>query len=172
MVRNTFDIFYPNSLRMQGKPTNCGKGPNLSSPKPGHTTGGSGRGGARAGRLGGAGQDRTPTHRSAQDTTDPLADQGFAQTCPERFFQKHKQRKTVLCNPTGGQNQRLTTCSLIVESKTRTYHGRVGSGRGAERRGGVGQNSSPRKQASLLPPKASMTRRLNVSPEARTSEIV
>ena len=48
--------------------------PNLSSLKPGHTTGGSGRGGARrdggAGR-GGAGQDGTPTGRSTQETTIP-----------------------------------------------------------------------------------------------------
>ena len=64
-----------------------------------------------------------------------------------------------------------------VESKTRTYHGRVGSGRTAGRTAGPGrterrQNSSPRKQASLVPPKASRTRPLNVFPEARTSKIL
>ena len=53
-----------------------------------------------------------------------------------------------------------------------------GSGRGSARRGGeagsgrIGrrQNSSPRRQASLVPSKASKTRRLNISPEARASE--
>ena len=67
----------------------------------------------------------------------------------------------------------------LVESKTRIYHGRVagGSGRGARRGGGAGpgragrrQNSTPRRQASLVPPKASKKRCLNFSPEARTSE--
>ena len=36
----------------------------------------------------------------------------------------------------------------------------------------LSQNCSPRRQASLVPSKASKTRRLNVSPEARTSEIL
>ena len=51
------------------------------------------------------------------------------------------------------------------------------SGRTAGRRGGVGQdcmptNCSPRGQSFLVPSKASKTRRLNVSPEARTNEIL
>ena len=52
------------------------------------------------------------------------------------------------------------------------------SGRGARPGGGAGpgrtgrrQNSSPRRQASLVPLKASKIRFLNVSPEARTSKI-
>ena len=58
-------------------------------------------------------------------------------------------------------------------------HTTGGSGRGARRGGGAGlgrtgrrQNSSPRRQASLVPSKASKTRLLNVSSEARTSEIL
>ena len=54
---------------------------------------------------------------------------------------------------------------------------RCGSGRGARRGGGAGpgrmgrrQNSSPKRQASLVPPKASKTRLLNVFPEARTNK--
>ena len=60
----------------------------------------------------------------------------------------------------------------------KTEHTTGGSGRGARRGGGAGsgriacqQNCSPRKQASLVHSKASKTSRLNVSPEARTSEI-
>ena len=64
-----------------------------------------------------------------------------------------------------------------VESKTRTYHERVASGRTARQRGETGQterrqNSSPRGQASLVPAKAPKPSFLNIFPEARTSEIV
>ena len=67
--------------------------------------------------------------------------------------------------------------STPVEPKTRTYYGRFGSGRPADGRAGSGrigcqQNWSPRRQASLVPSRASKTRRLNVFPEARTSEIL
>ena len=90
-------------------------------------------------------------------------------------------KNRFLCNPTLGTNlgHRILVMRIqLVESKTRTYHGRVGSGRTAGRRGGGAgsgrtgrrQNISPRRQASLVPSKASKTRRLNVSPEARTSE--
>ena len=46
----------------------------LSSPKPGHTTGGSGRRGARRSIVGRgeAGQNRVPTFRSARKPTVPL----------------------------------------------------------------------------------------------------
>ena len=53
---------------MQGM---SGKVLNLPNPKPGHTAGGFGQGGAR--RRGGAGRDGTPAGRIAQETTDPLA---------------------------------------------------------------------------------------------------
>ena len=64
----------------------------------------------------------------------------------------------------------------LAESKTRTYHGRFGSGLPADGGAGSGrtgcqQNCSPRGQGSLIPSRASKTRRLNVPPEARTSEI-
>ena len=57
-------------------------------------------------------------------------------------------------------------------------HTAGGSGRGSAWRGGEaesgrtgrGQDSSHRRQASLVPSKASKTRRLNTSPEARASE--
>ena len=65
-----------------------------------------------------------------------------------------------------------------VESKTRTYHGRVGAGRrtaGRRRGAGPGRTGrrrigSPRRQPSLVPSRASNTPVLNVSSEARTSE--
>ena len=58
----------------------------LSSPKHGHTTGGSCQGCAWQGRRGGAGQDGTPTDRFAQETTVPLTLQSIKHNCPERFF--------------------------------------------------------------------------------------
>ena len=68
----------------------------------------------------------------------------------------------------------------LVESKTRTYHGRVGSGlrttgqRGGAEPGRTGRRriGSPRRQLTLAPPKASSTPVLNDSSEARTSEIL
>ena len=67
-----------------------------------------------------------------------------------------------------------------VESKTQTYHGRVGTGRRtAERRGGADPGrtarrriGSPRRQPSLVLSKASNTSVLNDSSEARASEIL
>ena len=85
---------------------------------------------------------------------------------------------------TGFSLDHLGMCALSnlfvespVESKTRTYHGRVGSRRTAGWRARLGrtgcqQNCSPRRLASLVSSKASKTRRLNISPEARTSEIL
>ena len=64
-------------------------------------------------------------------------------------------------------------------SNPKPGHTTGGSGRGARRGGGAGsgrigcqQNCPPRRRASLAPPKASKTRRLNIPPEARTSEIL
>ena len=109
-----------------------------------------GSGGAqRGGRAQQAQQDGTPIGFSAQDTTVHRVLHGIIDNCPEH-----------LSSPKPG-------------------HTTGGSGRGARRGGGAGsgrtgcqQNCSPRRQASLVPPKASKTRRLNVSPEARTSEIL
>ena len=50
--------------------------------------------------------------------------------------------------------------------------GRVGAHGGVASGTGCQQNGSPRRQASHVPSKASKTRRLNVSPEARTSEFL
>ena len=65
---------------------------------------------------------------------------------------------------------------LLVESKP--GHTTGGPGRGAQPGGGAGsgrtgyqQNCLPRRQGSPVPSKASKTRRLNVSPKARTIEI-
>ena len=64
-------------------------------------------------------------------------------------------------------------------SNPKPGHTTSGSGRGARRsrRAGSGkigcqQNYSPRKQRSTVPSKASKKRRFNVSPEARTNEIL
>ena len=70
--------------------------------------------------------------------------------------------------------------NIIVESKTRPYHGRVGTGRRTAGRhwwGGDGQDGtptgrSPRRQTSLFPSRQWRTTLLGVSLEARTSEIV
>ena len=63
-----------------------------------------------------------------------------------------------------------------VESETRTYQGRVGSGRTAGRRGGAGQDADrtvrPGDKRPAYPPRHRKTNVLNVSPEARTSEIL
>ena len=63
-------------------------------------------------------------------------------------------------------------------SNQKPGHTTGGSGRGAQWGGRAGsgkigchQNYSPRKQMSLVPHKESSKRRLNVPPEARTSEI-
>ena len=74
----------------------------------------------------------------------------------------------------------LWTCTnkeQHVESKTRTYHGQFGSGRPAERPGGIGQDWVPtelfaQKTKASVPSKGSRKRRFNVSPKARTSEIL
>ena len=64
-------------------------------------------------------------------------------------------------------------------SNPKPGHTTGGSGRSARRSGRAGsgkigcqQNYSPRKQKSIVPSKPSKKRRFNVSPEARTSEIL
>ena len=74
----------------------------------------------------------------------------------------------------------MTIIKKPVESTTRMYRGQVVSGRTAERRGEVRQDwmqteqfaKDTRVSQSLVPSRASLTRRLNVSPNARTSEIL
>ena len=65
----------------------------------------------------------------------------------------------------------------LVESKTRTYHGLVGTGRTARRWDGVGQDWTPTEQFAQETSdprtfKASSKYCMNVSPEARTSEML
>ena len=60
---------------------------NLSSPKPGHTTGGSGRHGAgRTAGRGDAGQNKVPTFRLPWKPTAPLALQRTVNKCSKRPF--------------------------------------------------------------------------------------
>ena len=86
------------------------------------------------------------------------------------------------------ESQTLSWTSLRKHEQTKSYvnlsnpkpgHITGGSGRSARRSGRAGsgkigcqQNSSPRKQKSSVLSKASKKRRFNVSPEARTSEIL
>ena len=79
--------------------------------------------------------------------------------------------KNVNRRPAGQE----TVCNLSSPKPGHTTGGR----RGARRGGGAGsgrtvcqQNCSPREKSFLALSKASKTRRLNVSPEARTSEIL
>ena len=131
------------------------------SGKHGHTTGGSGRGARRNGR---AGSGRI----SCQ------------QNCSHR---KHKSRV-----PSKGSHK----CRVRVSPEARTSeilckhlsnpkpgHTTGGSGRGARRSGQAGsgkigcqQNYSLRKQKSTVLSNKSKKCRFNVSPEARTSEIL
>ena len=166
----------------------------LSGPKPGYTTGGSGRGGARRG--GGAGPGRAG--RDADGSlrlggNRPSCLQGIVDNCPERLFRSTNTVNSIFriqnpdtpradrvgrrtagrlgaaglaewyadrfvraghncpsC-PLGHRRQLFLNISseaqtrefLPIESKTRTYHGRVGSGRTAGWRGGVGQDWVP-----------------------------
>ena len=65
----------------------CGDPYNLSSRKPGHKTGGSGRHSAqRTVGRGEAGQTRLPTFWSAPKASVPLALQGTVNDCFKRFF--------------------------------------------------------------------------------------
>ena len=86
--------------------------------------------------------------------------------------------KTTLTNSMSAAIEQIHSVHVNL-SNPKPGHTTGGSGRGARRGGGAGpgrtgrrQNSSPRRQASLVPSKASKTRLLNVSPEARTSEIL
>ena len=129
----------------------------------------------------------------------PRVQQGFVSSCfpeqtegvPVRWSGGCKQqlcpgwteRRTVesglkVDRLTGGPRVKMIGMSPNLSSP-KPGHTTGGSGRGARRGGGAGsgrtgcqQNCSPRRQASLAPSKASKTRRLNVSPEARTSEIL
>ena len=170
----------------------------LSNPKPGHTTGGSGRAGhggaAERGEPGRVGRRRVCSRR-----TQPSLVPSRASKTTVLNTSSEAQTGEILCKPLEDQNPRLTTdlsavyhrderrsLFLAADLYTGAYlsnpkpgHTTGGSGRGARRGGGAGpgrmgrrQNSSPSRQASLEPPKASKTRLLNVSPEARTSEFL
>ena len=85
----------PSSL--QGIEDNCPEhffeGTNLTSPKPGHTTGGSGRG-AGWGSWVAARQDRTPTEQIAQEVSAPRTFQ-----CMQDTSSEHLPRSTNKRNP-------------------------------------------------------------------------
>ena len=89
------------------------EGHDLSSPKPGHTTGGSGRGGARRGSgagRGGAGQHESPTDRSAQEITVPVAFPGKrAKYTTVLNASSEARTKEIPCKPMEEQTPRLTS---------------------------------------------------------------
>ena len=133
----------------------------LSSPKPGHTTGRSGR---RARRAGGAGSGwRNPLHPSkhrehvawtspqkheqAKSYVNPL--QNKTRGCPAADLQFRTGLSAVYTQFINRTGDAHFPCfwpvggwffiSVPVESKTRTYHGQFGSAlRAAERRGAAG----------------------------------
>ena len=79
---------------------------NLSSPKSGHTTGGSGRHGARrTARRGDAGQNKVPTFRWLWKPIDPLALQRTVKTVLNESSQART--KKILCKPLRGNNVRF-----------------------------------------------------------------
>ena len=61
-------------------------------------------------------------------------------SCPKSIGNSYRERHF------GSQNEGHIYENQLVESKTRTYHGRVGSGRTAGRRGGAGQDWMPTDQ--------------------------
>ena len=134
----------------------------LSNPKPRHTTGRSGRGVARRGGEGERGWvERDAVGSIRLGNNPPSCAPATRRHCPGRLF--------------GSTNKR----NPMYLSSPKPGHTTGGSGRGVRRCGGAGsggtgcqQNSSPGGQSFLVPPKASQTRRLNVSPGARTSEIL
>ena len=87
--------------------------------------------------------------------------------------------KPLSCKACPGINYSGPIVEYTNLSNPKPEHTTGASGQGARRGGGAGpgrtgrrQNSSPRRQASLAPPKASKKRFPNVSPEARTSKIL
>ena len=84
---------------------------NLSNPKPGHTTGGSGRGARRSGRAGsgriGCQQNYSPRKQRSLVPSKASKKRRF-NVSPEA------QTNEILCKPTEKQNQRLTTSSSPV----------------------------------------------------------
>ena len=92
---------------------------NLSGPKPGHTTGESGRHGAgRTAGQGDAGLNRVPTFRWPWKPTTPLARQRNVDNCFERFFANtHTRTKENLFEPLKEQNVRLTCCLTPVYNR-------------------------------------------------------
>ena len=124
----------------------------LSNPKPGHTTGRSGRGGARRG--GGAGRSwvgRDAVGSIRPGDNPPSCPPANREHCPERLCgSTNSLIRTYLSNPKPG-------------------HTTGGSGRGARRNGragsgGIGcqQTCSARKHKSRVPSKGSQKRRLSV----------
>ena len=145
----------------------------LSNLKPGHITGGSGRGARRSGRA-------RSSKIGCQQNYSPRKERSpvRSKASKKRRFNDSPEARTskMLCKPTEEQNQQLTTglsagrealfvpgCRPVerrlffsvnpfharhvrepVESKTRTYHGRVEAlGGTAERPGGIGQDCVP-----------------------------
>ena len=74
---------------------------------------GSGR--RTAGRGGGAGQDRTPTERFAQETTVPRTFQGIEHTYPELLPRSTNKRNPMY---SGGGTKSAFDCSRLITKTT------------------------------------------------------
>ena len=131
----------------------------MSNPKPGHTTGGSGRGARRSGQAGSGkiGCQRNNTPRKQKSTVPSKKRGNVASTS----LQKHEQANDaffVFCKP--------FSCKACP-GKTRKYYGRVGAGRQGSR---AGQNGTPTGRFAQERTVLLTLWRIKDSPEARTWE--
>ena len=90
---------------------------NLSSPKPGHTTGGS-RQGARRG--GGAGSSRTVCQQNCSPREQSFLALPKASKTRRRDVSRQERTSEILCKPMEEQNPRLTTGSSAVYQRFMT----------------------------------------------------
>ena len=101
------------------EPKSCSQ-QDLSNPKPGHTTGRSGRGGAWRGGEGGrgwVGRDAVGSIRPGDNTTLPLPLQRIEETVLE--VSSEARNNKVLCKPMEERNQRLTRGLSAVYQRDR-----------------------------------------------------
>ena len=99
----------------------------MSSPKPAYATGGSPRDARR--RVAGARSRRIGSKQSCSPRGQSFLLFSKASKTRSLSVSPEARSTAILCKP--------------VQSKTRTYHGRVGSERPAERPGGFGQDCVP-----------------------------
>ena len=126
-------------------------------------------------------KQRTP--KGPRDSERTLGIRSEARAKPERSREPRKNHGTPK-GRSGSRNYIIPRPQYLLlllgdMSNPKPGHTTGGSGRGARRSGRAGsgrvgcqQKCSPRKQRSVVPSKASKKRRFNVSPEARTNEIL